>query len=129
LCGKSSYGQLRWGGRTLAAHRVSYALAYGPPDPALEVCHRCDTPCCVSPGHLFLGSHKANHADALAKNRYAASRGGGSRRVLTFALAEEIRAKRAAGASARGLAAAYGVEEGHVHRILSGRVWAKKEGV
>lgn len=31
--------------------------------------HRCDTPACVNPGHLFLGSQQENVADMDSKGR------------------------------------------------------------
>lgn len=32
-------------------------------------CHKCDTPSCVNPDHLFVGTAKENMQDALRKNR------------------------------------------------------------
>jgi hypothetical protein len=60
--------------RPLYAHRVSWELTYGPIEGELEVLHRCDTPLCVRPDHLFLGTQQENLADARAKGRLDESR-------------------------------------------------------
>ena len=56
-------------GKTEKAHRVSWRIANGLIPPGLLVCHHCDNPSCVRPSHLFLGTHKDNTADQIAKGR------------------------------------------------------------
>lgn len=52
------------------AHRYSFALHTGQTIPnGMHICHTCDTPSCVRPDHLFLGTPKENQQDKWAKGR------------------------------------------------------------
>lgn len=50
------------------AHRVSFE-AYKGDASGLFVCHKCDTPGCVNPSHLFLGTQSDNIKDMYSKGR------------------------------------------------------------
>lgn len=53
------------------AHRVSWETANQIPIPdGMFVCHHCDTPACVRPDHLFIGTKEDNSADCSMKGRY-----------------------------------------------------------
>ena len=71
---RHGYGQIFWPydglGKIVAAHRAAYALEHGfMPGSEQHVCHKCDTPSCVNPDHLFIGDAKSNLRDMSAKGR------------------------------------------------------------
>ncbi len=65
------YGTLQVNGKILRCHVYSFKLSFGDFEPGLCVLHRCDNPPCVSPGHLFLGTHTDNSRDKVNKGRQA----------------------------------------------------------
>lgn len=68
-CYAGGYGQFAWRGGRVRAHRLAWEFAHGPLWPHQHVLHKCDTPRCVNPAHLFLGDQDANMKDASAKGR------------------------------------------------------------
>lgn len=67
---ENGYGYVRAYGKTCYAHRIAYTLIYGPIPEGFVVCHKCDNPSCVNPGHFFLGTSKENTEDMMTKGRY-----------------------------------------------------------
>lgn len=51
-------------------HRVAWEIYNGPIPHGKHVLHRCDTPACVNPNHLFLGDNFINQQDCAAKGRH-----------------------------------------------------------
>jgi hypothetical protein len=62
--------------KNISAHRLMFALKYGLIPNKLSVLHKCDTPRCVNPHHLFLGTQSDNHLDMVSKNRHHKSQKG-----------------------------------------------------
>ena|ERR1700679_1232752 len=57
-------------GRNEHAHVVAYALYIGEVPAGLNVLHTCDTPRCVNPDHLRVGTQAENIQDCVAKGRH-----------------------------------------------------------
>jgi len=107
------------------AHRVSYFLKNGEFDLFLCICHHCDTPQCVNPSHLFLGTPADNHADMIEKGRRVNHIGSDNGRAkLNEDLVIEIHKKYEGGAESKQLAEDYGVSPSQVISIASGRTWS-----
>jgi len=77
---RRGYGRIKASpGKQVKTHRLAWTLANGPIPEGMFVCHHCDNPPCAQTdptegypdGHLFLGTDADNHADMLAKGRWA----------------------------------------------------------
>lgn len=62
------YGRLCIEGKSMVASRASYEAFKGNAMGNV-VCHKCDTPACVNPDHLFMATQKDNIRDCMAKGR------------------------------------------------------------
>lgn len=68
--GSCGYGNFYIDCRLLRANRASWMIYKGGDLTRHDfICHRCDTPCCVNPDHLFLGNAATNVADMKKKGR------------------------------------------------------------
>jgi hypothetical protein len=64
------YGIIKVDGKTMATHRLSYALTNGFIPNGLLVLHKCDNPSCCNPDHLFVGTQLDNVWDSINKGRH-----------------------------------------------------------
>lgn len=69
--GKNGYGQKKYRGKVVAAHRLAYALDAGLDVFTMggSVLHACDNRLCINPKHLRLGTHKQNMHDRAERDR------------------------------------------------------------
>ena len=121
------YGKLIIKWKAQLAHRVSWMLKYGRIPGALLVCHKCDNPSCVRPGHLFLGTTQDNIADKVAKGRQARGQSNG-KSVLSESEVVDIRRKYKTGNySQADLGFEYGIHQTHVGFIVRRVTWRHVE--
>ena len=126
----AGYGHYSMNGRSYRAHRWSWTLANGPiPETAECVMHLCDTPRCVRPDHLQLGTHRDNQADKVAKRRQAIGARVASA-VLTEADVLEIRRRYTPrpgigklGGNLFQLADEFGVSKDMILHIIHRKAW------
>lgn len=108
-------------GRQVLAHRKAWELIVGV-QPSGNLLHRCDTPTCIRPDHMFVGDQAANVADAVAKGRNARNEQHGSAK-LTWKSVTAIRARYASGESQSKIASDFGVTQVTVSNIVQGKTW------
>lgn len=68
-CKSSGYGVIHCAGRQRYAHRIAFLIKHGHFPINGQACHICDRRECVSPAHLFDGTHEDNIRDAANKGR------------------------------------------------------------
>lgn len=116
------YGRFGVGKRTRFATHVAWYLTHGV-WPTLPVLHRCDTPSCVRPDHLYLGTRAQNYADSRARGRHSHGERHGQAK-LTESAVREIRQRRGSGELLRVLASEYGVSPVTISDIARRKRWA-----
>lgn len=141
------YGRFWFVNRTIHAQRGAWLLFKGEIPDGLYVLHECDTPACVNPNHLFLGTaldnaqdakrkgrvvsgdrHRAIHASGLPRGDEHWTRRDPVARLKNVAKLtpddiREIRKRRVDGESLRKLGRAFGVSSPTILRAVNGTGW------
>lgn len=122
------YLWLRFAGRQMRTHRISWLIEHGElPPRGIYILHHCDNRLCVRPDHLFAGTHLDNIADMLEKRRGSTPpfHVGGSHPCakLTESDVTKIRSSLSRGESQRSLARRFGVSESLLSCIANGKLW------
>ena len=98
------------------AHRLSYMIYKGEIPKGQYVLHKCDTPLCVNPDHLFLGSQADNQQDMKNKGRSLFGERNPSRK-LTDSAVRKIRQLLSDGVSQDDVAGMFGIHQMTVSKI------------
>lgn len=114
---KWGYGDLRWDGKHVQAHRLAWKLLRGDPG-KLDCLHKCDNPPCCNPDHIYLGTDADNHRDMRERGRTNYI----TRSKLTEDQVREIRSAYS-GSNAHELAAKYAVSAATIWNTTSRRIW------
>lgn len=67
--GPQGYGKFSLSGKYIAAHRYSFLVSKGFLYDDKMILHKCDTPACVNPDHLYLGDIIENTRDCINRKR------------------------------------------------------------
>jgi hypothetical protein len=119
------YGSIYRDGRRVMAHRAAWEMVHGPIPANLCICHHCDTPACVNPAHLFLGTAKDNVQDCIAKGRFSYNVQHGPANGKARLTSADVTAIRTDinNVSIKTLARRYGVSVATIYDIAAGRTW------
>lgn len=135
---RDGYGRFGGRGQNMFAHRFVWTITYGDIPKGLYICHACDNPRCVNPGHLFIGTLADNNEDMTIKGRRSKhlppngqkfTKGGqtaGTKNYnakLTEDDVREIRRLRECGQKVSELSARYGVGQWEIYMIVQRKKW------
>lgn len=107
------------------AHRVSWQLFRGEIPVGLNVLHKCDTPVCVNPDHLFLGTQEDNVHDMENKKRAFHKKGSacGQAKLIEADVSAIRKLGAKTGIEEDKLAEQYGVCRSSIRWILQRKSW------
>lgn len=119
------YGRIWVRGRTLNAHRVAYEAYLGPIPTGMKVLHKCDTPSCINPEHLMLGTAKDNTRDMMKKGRNEPmlTTRRGERSNFNKLSISQVLAIRSDGRLQRIIADEYGISQSCVSHLKARKNW------
>ncbi len=114
------YGRL---GESIFAHRLSYEMHVRPIPPGAVICHRCDTPACVNPSHLFAGTQADNLRDAKVKGRMARGERQRCAKLTAAQVTEARQLYKTTPIYQRELGELYGVSPSVIGQAINGKTW------
>jgi hypothetical protein len=121
----AGYGSFRVNGKTVLAHRKFFERTKGPIPNGFHVCHKCDTPQCVNPDHLFLGTASDNMRDMHKKGRWKPlDLKVGVRHPMSKLTEDDVRLIRASEKSLPVLAAQFRVHAATIRSVRQGKTYA-----
>jgi hypothetical protein len=136
---KDGYGRMFFNGKYRRTHQIAWIITHGPIPEGHCVCHTCDTPGCVRPDHLFLGTNLDNILDRQKKGRQATGDkvhnvsharlcgNANGYAKLTWAKVRRIRHEFQDGATKTALSRKYGVDRTNIYQVVTNKTWIEAE--
>ena len=110
--------------KTHKVSRVVYEIFRGKIPKEFDICHRCDTPACINPKHLWAATSKENMHDCVKKGRFADHHGENNPRAkLTELDVQEILSFRRPGITGVNIAKRFGVSSTIIYSIWNNKSW------
>lgn len=114
------YGRIKSLGKLFSVHRIAYELWVGQVGDNF-VLHKCDTPSCFNPDHLFLGTQTDNMKDMTKKGRGVVPKLSGEKHPSARLSDKDIEAILLDSRSQYVIAKEYGITQPHVSNIKNGK--------
>jgi endogenous inhibitor of DNA gyrase (YacG/DUF329 family) len=123
---KDGYGDTRWKGKPIRAHRLAFFFTKGTSDAPL-IRHSCDNPPCCNPSHLLDGTVQDNSDDMVSRGRSLTGEEN-HKAVLIEPDVLVMRAMVANGTTLRDAAARFGVSLSTAASAVHGDTWRSLPG-
>lgn len=104
------------------AHRASFSEFIGPIPQGKLILHNCDTPACINPDHLRIGTHKENMRDKVTRNRQSRTHGTKAGKLAKLT-EEDVIYIRQDQRPYKIIAEMYGVHPGTIGDIKRRKTW------
>ncbi len=120
----SGYGLLTIGGKIRKVHRLAFLMANGNLDDNACVLHKCDTPACINPNHLFQGTKKDNVDDCIRKNRHTKGHKVGVSKLTEDQVLVILESSKSTNVKTAEIARRFGVSTNTIRHIIKGLTWS-----
>lgn len=125
----NGYGWVNWRRKVYNVHRFFYEHLVGPIPTGMQINHKCDTPLCVNPDHLFVGTQTDNIRDMMAKKRGLVGDLGPGAVLTEVEVLQIVDIVNAKVISLKSIAKAYGISENVISSIRTGFRWSLITGI
>lgn len=119
-------GVINMDGQRGYAYRAAYEVWVGPIPSGHVVCHKCDNPICINPGHLLAGTQLENIDDMVSKDRSIHGIKN-PHAVLSKNDVARVMNLIAAGIPQSRIAVKFGVARTTISAISTGRSWKREQ--
>ena len=122
---QDGYGLLSINDKSQRASRISFEVFNCQKVPNGKcICHTCDNPSCINPGHLFVGSALENAHDMIQKKRARYAEG---KKILNEEIIKRIFFLKKKGLTNNEISYCFQISLQHLSSILDRKIWTHVE--